>query len=139
MNSIGEECTDLKKKYDDCFNTWFSERFLKGDQDDSVCAGIFKIYQECVKNAMKQQSIDFKEIDKDILGTENEYKTPPNANSSWQPKLVCVFKPTACCNILGKFLKIPCSYQDFSDNRLTVKEENECVKTYEVSCVNDEN
>ncbi|XP_004932084.1 TP53-regulated inhibitor of apoptosis 1-like [Bombyx mandarina] len=82
MNSIGEECTDLKKKYDDCFNTWFSERFLKGDQDDSVCAGIFKIYQECVKNAMKQQSIDFKEIDKDILGTENEYKTPPNANSS---------------------------------------------------------
>lgn len=49
MNSIGEECTDLKKKYDDCFNSWFSERFLKGDHDDSVCAGIFKVYQECVK------------------------------------------------------------------------------------------
>lgn len=49
MNSIGEECTELKKKYDDCFNTWFSERFLKGDHDDSVCSSIFKVYQECVK------------------------------------------------------------------------------------------
>lgn len=49
MNSIGEECTELKIKYDDCFNSWFSERFLKGDHDDSVCAGIFKVYTECVK------------------------------------------------------------------------------------------
>ncbi|XP_053609294.1 TP53-regulated inhibitor of apoptosis 1-like [Plodia interpunctella] len=81
MNSIGEECTELKKKYDDCFNTWFTERFLKGDHDDSMCAGIFKVYQECVKNAMKHQNIDFKEIDKDILGTENEYKVPPENSS----------------------------------------------------------
>ncbi|KAL0838948.1 hypothetical protein ABMA28_016958 [Loxostege sticticalis] len=82
MNSIGEECTELKKKYDDCFNNWFSERFLKGDHDDSVCSGIFKVYQECVKNAMKQQNIDFKEIDKDVLGTDNEHKVPPSDNKS---------------------------------------------------------
>ncbi|KPJ15242.1 TP53-regulated inhibitor of apoptosis 1 [Papilio machaon] len=81
MNSIGEECTDLKKKYDDCFNSWFSERFLKGDHDDSVCSGIFKVYQDCVKNAMKQQNIDFKEIDKDVLGTDNEFKAPPTESS----------------------------------------------------------
>ncbi|KAJ0176721.1 hypothetical protein K1T71_007900 [Dendrolimus kikuchii] len=81
MNSIGEECTELKKKYDDCFNSWFSDKFLKGDHDDSMCAGIFKIYQECVKTAMKQQNIDFKEIDKDILGTENECKAPPGDSS----------------------------------------------------------
>ncbi|CAH0691768.1 unnamed protein product [Spodoptera exigua] len=81
MNSIGEECTELKKKYDDCFNSWFSERFLKGDHDDSICAGIFKVYQDCVKNAMKQQNIDFKEIDKDVLGTESEYKAPPSSSS----------------------------------------------------------
>ncbi|CAG9562017.1 unnamed protein product [Danaus chrysippus] len=81
MNSIGEECTELKQKYDDCFNSWFSERFLKGDHDDSMCAGIFKVYQECVKKAMKQQNIDFKDIDKDVLGTENEFKAPPTDNS----------------------------------------------------------
>ncbi|CAK1556373.1 unnamed protein product [Leptosia nina] len=82
MNSIGEECTELKKKYDDCFNSWFSERFLKGDHDDSVCSSIFKVYQECVKNAMKQQNIDFKDIDKDVLGTDNEFKVPPSDNNS---------------------------------------------------------
>lgn len=82
MNSIGEECTELKKKYDDCFNGWFSERFLKGDHDDSMCAGIFKVYQDCVKNAMKQQNIDFKEIDKDVLGTDSEHKAPPTENNS---------------------------------------------------------
>ncbi|XP_026734347.1 TP53-regulated inhibitor of apoptosis 1-like [Trichoplusia ni] len=81
MNSIGEECTELKKKYDDCFNSWFSERFLKGDHDDSICAGIFKVYQDCVKNAMKQQNIDFKEIDKDVLGTDSEFKAPPSGTS----------------------------------------------------------
>lgn len=35
------------------------------------------------QNAMKQQNIDFKEIDKDILGTEHEFKVPPTG-SSWQ-------------------------------------------------------
>lgn len=49
MNSIGEECTDLKKKYDDCFNSWFSDKFLRGNNDDSACADIFKVYQDCVK------------------------------------------------------------------------------------------
>ncbi|CAB3224609.1 unnamed protein product [Arctia plantaginis] len=82
MNSIGEECTELKKKYDDCFNSWFSERFLKGDNDDSMCAGIFKVYQDCVKNAMKQQNIDFKEIDKEVLGTDSEFKAPSSGSSS---------------------------------------------------------
>ncbi|KAI5644356.1 hypothetical protein NE865_03725 [Phthorimaea operculella] len=81
MNSIGEECTELKKKYDDCFNTWFTDKFLKGDHDDSMCAPIFKVYQDCVKNAMKQQNIDFKEIDADVLGTEKEHKIPPGSSS----------------------------------------------------------
>lgn len=49
MNSIGENCTDLKKQYDDCFNSWFSEKFLRGSMDDAVCSGIFSVYQQCVK------------------------------------------------------------------------------------------
>ena len=49
MNSIGDDCLELKKQYDACFNVWFSEKFLKGGTDDSMCAPIFKIYQECVK------------------------------------------------------------------------------------------
>lgn len=34
------------------------------------------------QKAMKQQNIDFKDIDKDVLGTENEFKVPPSEGSS---------------------------------------------------------
>lgn len=49
MNSIGENCNELKKQYDTCFNSWFAEKFLKGKTDDAMCAPLFKIYQQCVK------------------------------------------------------------------------------------------
>ncbi|KXZ75834.1 TP53-regulated inhibitor of apoptosis 1 [Tribolium castaneum] len=80
MDSIGEACNELKKDYDACFNTWFSEHFLKGHTNDSMCAPLFKVYQECVKRAMKDQQIDFHEVEKNLLGTEQERK-PPQKNS----------------------------------------------------------
>lgn len=49
MNSIGENCNELKSKYDACFNNWFSERFLKGHTDDSQCKPLFLTYQKCVQ------------------------------------------------------------------------------------------
>lgn len=49
MNSLVEACNELKKDYDSCFHTWFSEKFLKGDVNDSTCAPLFKTYQQCVK------------------------------------------------------------------------------------------
>ena len=49
MNSIGENCNDLKSRYDACFNAWFSERFLKGHTDDSQCKPLFLSYQKCVE------------------------------------------------------------------------------------------
>ncbi|XP_050300877.1 TP53-regulated inhibitor of apoptosis 1-like [Anthonomus grandis grandis] len=79
MNSIGEACNDLKKEYDDCFNSWFSDHFLKGRTNDSMCAPLFKVYQECVKKAMKEQKLDFEEVKKDLLGTPEEKKAPQNS------------------------------------------------------------
>lgn len=58
MDSIGEACNDLKKEYDACFNTWFSEKFLKGDANDSICAPLFKVYQQCVKVSCKLISLN---------------------------------------------------------------------------------
>jgi hypothetical protein len=49
MNSIGENCNELKEQYDNCFLKWFSGRFLKGDTNDEMCAPFFKVYQQCVK------------------------------------------------------------------------------------------
>jgi TRIAP1/MDM35 family protein len=53
MNSIGEECQELKNAYDACFNKWFSEEFLKGKKKDP-CNGLFKVYQNCVKVKLTQ-------------------------------------------------------------------------------------
>ncbi|XP_041348785.1 TP53-regulated inhibitor of apoptosis 1-like [Gigantopelta aegis] len=76
MNSVGEECQDLKHKYDECFNKWFSEKFLKGSKEDT-CAPLFKVYQKCVKKAIQEKKFDLYEIEKNVLGT-NEEKSPPS-------------------------------------------------------------
>lgn len=62
MNSIGENCNDLKREYDECFNSWFAEKFLRGHTNDSVCAPLFKIYQHCVKvsSPPRHVSIDWR-------------------------------------------------------------------------------
>lgn len=56
MNSIGKDCNDLKKAYEDCFNSWFSEKFLHGSSDDT-CAPLFSQYQTCVKKAIADKNI----------------------------------------------------------------------------------
>ncbi|XP_037810769.1 TP53-regulated inhibitor of apoptosis 1-like [Lucilia sericata] len=81
MNSLGDDCNELKRKYDECFNLWFSERFLKGDNDDSMCAPIFKVYQECVKKAMQEQKIELREIEADYT-TGGEYNSKPEQSKS---------------------------------------------------------
>ena len=52
MNSIGQECQELKEAYDNCFNKWFSEQFLKGKKKDP-CKELFGVYQSCVKVKMR--------------------------------------------------------------------------------------
>lgn len=48
MESIDPECTKLKQKYEACFNTWYSEKFLKGETQDE-CQELFKEYRTCLE------------------------------------------------------------------------------------------
>ncbi|CAJ1066264.1 TP53-regulated inhibitor of apoptosis 1 [Xyrichtys novacula] len=57
MNSVGEACTDLKREYDQCFNRWFAEKFLKGDRNGDPCMETFRLYQRCVQKAIKEKEI----------------------------------------------------------------------------------
>ncbi|XP_018542661.1 TP53-regulated inhibitor of apoptosis 1 [Lates calcarifer] len=57
MNSVGEACTELKREYDQCFNRWFAEKFLKGDRSGDPCTETFKKYQRCVQKAIKEKDI----------------------------------------------------------------------------------
>lgn len=75
MNSLADECTPLKHEYDACFNSWFSEKYLKGDMRDE-CGDLFKKYQECVKRAIKEKGIDLEQIEKQVLDTPHEKQVP---------------------------------------------------------------
>ena len=57
MNSVGEDCNKLKKEYDQCFDYWFTNKFLRGINEDN-CQQLFKQYQQCVLNAIKSKKID---------------------------------------------------------------------------------
>ena len=67
MESIGPHCKELKQQYDECFNAWFQERYLKGDYHSNLCNRLFENYQGCVREAIKRQKIDLWQIDKDSL------------------------------------------------------------------------
>ncbi|XP_787621.3 TP53-regulated inhibitor of apoptosis 1 [Strongylocentrotus purpuratus] len=77
MNSLSPDCTGLKQAYDACFNSWFSEKFLKGDSTDA-CGDLFKKYQECVKEAILEKGIDIDEVERVVIGTESEKQPPPH-------------------------------------------------------------
>ena len=48
MESIGKQCTKLKKEYDECFQKWYTSKFLKGDINDDECKLKFINYKDCV-------------------------------------------------------------------------------------------
>ncbi|XP_076284558.1 TP53-regulated inhibitor of apoptosis 1-A isoform X1 [Lasioglossum baleicum] len=70
MNSIAGPCTHLKREYDNCFKLWFSEKFLKGVYDDSMCSNYFNEYKQCLQQAMKDQNINLDEVDITHLETD---------------------------------------------------------------------
>ena len=65
MDSIDITCTPLKQEYDQCFNKWYSEKFLNGqwNQKDGSepCAELFKKYNACV-TVRKSDLISFRRL-----------------------------------------------------------------------------
>jgi len=57
MESLGRECTELKRKYDACFNTWYSEKFLKGDIQPE-CEDLFEEYRACIQKVLKERKLN---------------------------------------------------------------------------------
>lgn len=71
MNSISPECTEVKRRYDQCFNTWYAEVFLKGRKGDP-CKQLFEQYQSCLRKAASELKLDLWEIEADVLGLYQE-------------------------------------------------------------------
>ena len=49
MESLGPKCTPLKQRYEECFNAWYAEKFLKGDLSETEpCRDLFEEYKACL-------------------------------------------------------------------------------------------
>lgn len=55
--SFAPECTDKKTKYDDCFNKWYTEKFLKGQSMQNECSDLWDEYITCVNSALANHRI----------------------------------------------------------------------------------
>lgn len=55
--SLSEECNGLKTKYDSCFNSWYTEKYLKGSTSND-CDPLFQDYKACIWKTIKTKKID---------------------------------------------------------------------------------
>eukprot|EP00894_Picocystis_sp_ML_P000069 jgi/Pico_ML_1/50586/g1771.t1 len=51
-----DTCEDLKKRYEKCFNHWYTEEFLKG-QLEPKCQEEFEEYRDCVVDKMQKKNL----------------------------------------------------------------------------------
>lgn len=56
--SFAPECTEAKKTYDDCFNKWYTEKFLQGKSLENECTEVWDEYIMCVNAALAKQKLD---------------------------------------------------------------------------------
>ncbi|KAK9466190.1 hypothetical protein V1512DRAFT_264069 [Lipomyces arxii] len=55
--SFAPECNEAKTKYDECFNDWYSEKFLKGKGLQNECEDLWDEYKQCLGAALTAQGI----------------------------------------------------------------------------------
>lgn len=55
-SSFAPECTPLKQEYDDCFNHWYSEEFLKGQgqNERNPCIIQWDKYSKCITKHLEE-------------------------------------------------------------------------------------
>ena len=54
---FAKECTELHKKYDQCFSTWYDKEFLKGESMENPCLDHWTDYMQCVNVALIKKGI----------------------------------------------------------------------------------
>lgn len=57
IESLSKECTELRLKYDNCFNEWFKTVFLSNENNNTnekICDFEFTDYQKCLFKAIDE-------------------------------------------------------------------------------------
>ncbi|XP_065180866.1 TP53-regulated inhibitor of apoptosis 1-like [Sycon ciliatum] len=67
MDSIDERCSPMKEQYDQCFNSWYGEKFLHGNSTSDNCQELFKTYRECLTETLQKRGFDVEELEVSVL------------------------------------------------------------------------
>ncbi|KAI3803227.1 hypothetical protein L1987_31376 [Smallanthus sonchifolius] len=50
-------CADLRTAYHNCFNRWYSDKFLKGHWDKEECVSEWEKYKDCLSKHLEDKNL----------------------------------------------------------------------------------
>ncbi|CAH1426860.1 unnamed protein product [Lactuca virosa] len=50
-------CADLRAAYNNCFNKWYSDKFLKGHWDKEECVSEWDKYRDCLSKHLEDKNL----------------------------------------------------------------------------------
>nr|GEZ93988.1 hypothetical protein [Tanacetum cinerariifolium] len=50
-------CADLRTAYNNCFNRWYSDKFLKGVWDKEECVAEWEKYRDCLSKHLPDKNL----------------------------------------------------------------------------------
>ncbi|CAN6987901.1 hypothetical protein Bca4012_007753 [Brassica carinata] len=64
-------CADLRTAYHNCFNKWYSEKFVKGQWDKEECVAEWNKYRECLSENLDGKIFTrMLEVDSELIQTK---------------------------------------------------------------------
>ncbi|XP_023536688.1 uncharacterized protein At4g33100-like isoform X2 [Cucurbita pepo subsp. pepo] len=55
--SATSPCADLRAVYHNCFNRWYSEKFVKGQFDEEPCVSEWQKYRACLSEHLEDKKL----------------------------------------------------------------------------------
>ncbi|BBN19851.1 TRIAP1/MDM35 family protein [Marchantia polymorpha subsp. ruderalis] len=52
-----QSCSALKMAYNDCFNRWYTDKFLKGQWDKEECLVEWEAYRACLSKRLEDRNL----------------------------------------------------------------------------------
>ncbi|KAG5547845.1 hypothetical protein RHGRI_013505 [Rhododendron griersonianum] len=56
-SSSTSPCAHLRTAYHNCFNRWYSEKFVKGNWDKQECTSEWKKYRDCLAQHLEDKHL----------------------------------------------------------------------------------
>ncbi|CAN8327148.1 unnamed protein product [Cochlearia groenlandica] len=66
-------CADLRNAYHNCFNKWYSDKFVKGQWDKEECVSEWQKYRDCLSKNLDGKLLSrMEELDNELNPTKHD-------------------------------------------------------------------